>query len=246
MPTHFLLYAGCTRRPGALLGDYLGIPHGIRDDMPSERLDYLIRYGCISRVRYVPRIKTANRRDSIAGNTNKFKALQTMAEHGISVPPHSLTGEGLDFPVLARDANHMRGRDIRVLLQPRDLNYVSAGHYVQYVPKRIEWRVHVGDGRILDILEKCPNADDYDPVTCSHDGWRYRSLLESHGGLTMAIGAVAALQLDFGAVDIVLGEDDKLYVLEVNTAPGFTGETRSLRKYADMLCRLCNIEREDS
>jgi len=36
-----------------------------------------------------------------------------------------------------------------------------------------------------------------------------------------AIAAVDCCGLDFGAVDVVLGkEDEKAYVLEVNTAPG--------------------------
>lgn len=44
--------------------------------------------------------------------------------------------------------------------------------------------------------------------------------------LTQAVNAVAALGLDFGAVDLVIGRDDELaYVLEVNTAPGLEGTT---------------------
>ena len=44
----------------------------------------------------------------------------------------------------------------------------------------------------------------------------------------MGIDAVSALGLDFGAVDIIEDADGKLYVLEVNTAPGLEGQTLTL------------------
>jgi glutathione synthase/RimK-type ligase-like ATP-grasp enzyme len=55
----------------------------------------------------------------------------------------------------------------------------------------------------------------------------------------LAISAVASLQLDFGAVDIIYnGAQDKCFVLEVNTAPGLEGST--IIKYKDALLELCN------
>ena len=42
---------------------------------------------------------------------------------------------------------------------------------------------------------------------------------------------IKALKLDFGAVDIIRAKNGKLYVLEVNTAPGL--EERKLQIYAD-------------
>ena len=39
-----------------------------------------------------------------------------------------------------------------------------------------------------------------------------------------ALKAVAALELDFGAVDVVVDKEGKAYVLEVNTAPGLENQ----------------------
>jgi len=38
-----------------------------------------------------------------------------------------------------------------------------------------------------------------------------------------SVGAVKALGLDYGAVDVVLGVNGRFYVLEVNTAVGMEG-----------------------
>ncbi|MNV71557.1 Ribosomal protein S6--L-glutamate ligase [compost metagenome] len=38
-----------------------------------------------------------------------------------------------------------------------------------------------------------------------------------------AVDACEVLGLDFGAVDVALGKDGKVYVFEVNTAPGIEG-----------------------
>ena len=56
---------------------------------------------------------------------------------------------------------------------------------------------------------------------------------------TIAVNAVKALGLDFGAVDIIYNEkENQYYVLEVNTAPGLEGTT--LIKYAERFSKLWN------
>lgn len=52
----------------------------------------------------------------------------------------------------------------------------------------------------------------------------------------LAVGAVAALDLDFGAVDLIQTKMGKWYVLEVNTACGLAGTT--LKKYAEQFRNL--------
>jgi len=52
----------------------------------------------------------------------------------------------------------------------------------------------------------------------------------------VALAAVSALGLDFGAVDIIYNEhENQYYVLEVNTAPGLEGTT--VEKYAEAFAK---------
>jgi D-alanine-D-alanine ligase-like ATP-grasp enzyme len=53
----------------------------------------------------------------------------------------------------------------------------------------------------------------------------------------MACDAIINLGLDFGAVDIIYNEkNNRWVVLEVNTAPGLSGET--LNRYVEMIKEL--------
>jgi glutathione synthase/RimK-type ligase-like ATP-grasp enzyme len=109
----------------------------------------------------------------------------------------------------------------------------NAPLYVKYIPKKREYRVHVVFGQVIDIQQKrkhegFPKEDTNFQVRNHHTGWVYcRENLEYSDEIKVqAIKACEALQLEFGAVDIIWNEkQDKYYVLEVNTAPGLEGLT---------------------
>ncbi|OHE79010.1 MAG: hypothetical protein A3F67_10880 [Verrucomicrobia bacterium RIFCSPHIGHO2_12_FULL_41_10] len=128
------------------------------------------------------------------------------------------------------------GRGIVIALTPDEI--VEAPLYTKHVRHKREFRVHVFKGRVIDFTEK-KKASDGRPVTSeyvrNHDGgWafcrNYVTLPEDCA--QQAINAVKALCLDFGAVDIAYRErEDKAFVLEVNTAPGFDIESTTLKRY---------------
>lgn len=105
--------------------------------------------------------------------------------------------------------------------------------YTQYVPKKEEYRVHVFNGEPIFVQRKARRLDTPDEDV----NWQVRNhsngfIFASDGvelpqeALGEAIKAVRCLNLDFGAVDLVYNEKrNKYYVLEVNTAPGLTGNT---------------------
>lgn len=142
----------------------------------------------------------------------------------------------------------------------------AATHFMEYIEGAREFRVHVlrdprpcirnsshdevasvCNGckfRTIKISEKVGEVDitrprnhaqgnavfNYPDITS-----RERSTLRK-----AARGAVKALQLDFGAVDILFKEG-KAYVLEVNTAPRLTDETAdTLQKYVEAFMRYWN------
>lgn len=131
--------------------------------------------------------------------------------------------------------NGKGGKGITIADTPDQL--VDAPLYVKYVPKKDEYRIHVFNGKVIHQQRKARNRDVEDV------NWRIRNLAN---GFIFAIGdcnppaacndasiaAVAALGLDFGAVDVIWNEkQEKAYVLEVNTAPGLQGTT--VEKYME-------------
>jgi len=118
--------------------------------------------------------------------------------------------------------------------------------YVQYIKKQHEYRVHVFNGKVIDIQQKrkkkdVPNEEINYKIRNHHTGWVYcRENLHIPPDLEQqAIKAVQALGYLFGAVDIIWNKkQNKCYVLEVNSAPGLEGET--IVKYANAIKELAN------
>ena len=109
------------------------------------------------------------------------------------------------------------------------------------VGSRREYRVHVFNGEpILVQLKKRRNGftdleNSSDTVRNLNGGWVFAisNAAMSSAIRTAAVNAVAALGLDFGAVDIIAkgrrGNESEVYVLEINTAPGQQGDTTTER-----------------
>lgn len=121
----------------------------------------------------------------------------------------------------------------------------TAPLYVEYKKKRHEFRVHVFKGEVIDTQQKKKRNTDERPDTFNTfvrntaNGWVYcrNDIASDVFRDALAILAVRALDLDFGAVDIIYNEhENQNYVLEVNSAPGLEGTT--LQKYIDTFLTL--------
>lgn len=105
------------------------------------------------------------------------------------------------------------------------------------VGARREYRVHVVGGKVALVqLKKRRNGagtatGEADTVRNLDSGWVYAvsDARPSRIVLEAAVNAIAAIGLDFGAVDIIAkgrkGGERECWVLEVNTAPGQRGDT---------------------
>jgi glutathione synthase/RimK-type ligase-like ATP-grasp enzyme len=190
----------------------------------------------------------------VAFASNKLIALQKMQAAGVSVPPFTTDkevvrqwiheGEGRVKVVGRRLLNSAEGKGIVII--DNFLDVPDCPLYTKYIPKKKEFRVHVVDGKVIDIQQKVRKRDAPGPanfmVRNTANGFVFhRNNLECPGDLEdLAIGAVRSLGLDFGACDIIWNEyHDKCYVLEINTAPGIEGQ--SVVKYKDALSALCNM-----
>lgn len=238
---------------------------------PKSTFNTLIRWGAVD-IHGASVQRVINRRLAVQRASNKRDALLFWASEGLSVPrvvtynPHNpdlmiseLRGR---YPWLAREAYHVGGTDIVPLFQWIDLRYaIKAGHrvdhLVQYIPYRAEFRVHVGFNQVDEIQD--PSMVYIRQKLCSDptircpwirnlgSGYRYADpdTQLPEGGVELACTAVQSLGLHFGAVDLLWGEDDNLYVLEVNTAPGLDPTCSALQQYVGYFKRiLCEQEPE--
>lgn len=116
--------------------------------------------------------------------------------------------------------------------------------YSVYVKKTEEYRVHVAFGKVIHVVEKRKRAGvEAQPdeklvrtlgntwVFCENDlGCDQRN--DRTQLYAAAINAVAAVGLDFGAVDMLYSKAGEYVVCEINTKPGI-GSTSTLEAYTN-------------
>lgn len=112
--------------------------------------------------------------------------------------------------------------------------------FVEYVPKKHEFRVHIYKGRIIDIQQKKLRTTDENGMAVDRNHVNFRVRNHENGFIfarqdiqvpqdvaDQALQAFNAIpQLDFGAFDVIYNQKrNQAYVLECNTAPGLEGQT---------------------
>lgn len=183
---------------------------------------------------------------------NKLLCLSTLDVANINVPEFTTDMETAkewaeDGAVCCRTSvESSGGEDIVIVLRPEDV--VDAPLYTRYIKKKDEYRVHVFNGDVIDMQRKARRhaVEDEDV------NWQVRSYANGFcfvrenvslpdDAITMCLETIEALELDFGAIDLIYNEHrNKYYVLEVNTAPGLEGQTISsyagaIEKYVETL-----------
>lgn len=189
-----------------------------------------------------------------AGGITKFAELTALKVARIRVPDFwratSYQIEELlqNRPLLARRDNHKGGRDIRYTTSERWIrNRIRMGwnFFTKYIPSRTEYRVWVYRRRHLGTYEKVKVRNVRWKNDTTHfgrghkNGYAFQLVApvpdRVRPAIELAIRSIAALKLDFGAVDVLEGEDGRMYVLEVNTAPGVEGPRQGINKLADRI-----------
>lgn len=191
--------------------------------------DATVSYGC--RLTPGPRVLNA-----MAGGGNKYHELEILAKHGVLVPRFGLfrdvTGPVKPLPILARRFNHHGGTDIRLCGTPASVRFWAQRRdfWTQVIPNDREYRVWVYRNAHLGTYEKVKvRAGRAGFGRNYRNGYAFQLVSKDavpRDAVRLGQEAIRALGLDFGAVDIIHGEDGKYYVLEVNSAPGVQGDTR--------------------
>lgn len=177
---------------------------------------------------------------TIPWTTSKEVAQQWMEE---------VVGKGQAQVVVARQKLTGNSGEGIVLCKIDEQDLVDAPLYTKYMPKKDEYRVHVFDGKIIDVQRKARKLD----VAKEDVNWKVRNLdggfifardgvVAPNEVLIAAVESVKALGLVHGAVDIGHGRHGT-FVYEVNTACGLSGST--LVTYAKAFAEYLGIPEKD-
>ena len=141
-----------------------------------------------------------------------------------------------NFTFLGRKNNSSRGRGIVKYTRKEWLEKQSDekaanrpvhDFYVEFLDFKSEHRVHVLNGEIVCELNKVVKEDSTNFIHTSEQGSPLEFGVIEHKNVDLirkySIDAISACGLDFGAVDIFIDKDDKIYILEVNSDPGMPG-----------------------
>ena len=205
----------------------------IRANSPTfkkKQTDVIIYYGKTSHLLTGDNL-SFNKHPELA--TNKLESFRALTDAGLSTVPwteykNDITEDWKQIVARATLTGHS-GDGISIYNYGDVLPDVPL--YTKYVKKTYECRVHVFKGKVIDaqIKRKVRDVEDNNPLIRNiHTGWVYcRDGYEPDPrGNELAIQAVEALGLDFGAVDLIYNQHyNQFYILEVNTAAGLTGTT---------------------
>jgi hypothetical protein len=136
--------------------------------------------------------------------------------------------------LLARNVRHTKGKDIIVCKSLAEIRKAALKRefYVKWIPTQTEYRVWVFKKRILSVSEKVYKGEgEYTGyIRNRRFGFKFvkrDDLREAPYLGQLCVNAVKALEMDFGAVDVLAGKDGEHYVLEVNSMPAIDSVKRS-------------------
>jgi len=228
-----------TSKSGKALAAALGCKRVRPDGNFRNNHDHtIVNWGYGGKIHF-PHKDTLNPAWAVDNAANKLKSFRLFKEHGVPTPEWTTDRDtamewigGDEATVVARTV--LRGHSgAGIVVTDRVHSLPTAPLYVKYVKKQDEYRYHVFNGSVIDVQQKKKRRDvdneevDYQ-VRNASSGWVYcrDAITPPHSLGAVAIRAVEALGLDFGAVDIIWNNHrGQGYVLEVNTAPGLEGST---------------------
>jgi carbamoylphosphate synthase large subunit len=209
-------------------------------------------------------------------SSNKRRARQSFEELGVPAPKLFLKGSSIgkeDLPVVGRTSYHSKGRGFwfcKTLAEVRAAVKAGATHFLEFIPRTREYRVHTFvKARALEKEERAPEdfvsvkisekvwqgggTPDVDEPQKNHEfGWTFlgpqnRREEELDVVRNVAKQAISALGMDFGAVDVMYRIRNKRpYVLEVNSTPSLSDDNAdTCERYATRILKTLGALEED-
>lgn len=257
----YLWYSESTQDTGRKLANMLNIKyHG--KELPHRKYKYILTYGCrlpqgINK-NTIERLKRQtlpfNNIMSIESNaSNKHNTLKLLNRKKVSVPKNCkatrikrmLKEKKIKYPVIGRTKQHFSGSGFYLCLQKRDINLCikKVNHFLEFIPIKKEYRIHVFYNNPIRYSVKIPSTSCDKWIRTNSKGWKFKEMSKSKipdSIIKESIKALKCVNLNYGAIDIIQGEDNKPYVLEVNSAPSLNkkGREKYIAEFKALLDKL--------
>jgi hypothetical protein len=228
-----LLIAKSSLETGALLKEYL-----------TERGLEIVKGGDHPIISYGVPTEGLHILNRLSGR-GKIYNMERMNAYGIqTVPwfPGDKIPGGIQFPLLARKKHGYGGTDIVPVFQPDEIPWrIAAGWewFSSYVPVDKEFRVWVFRNEVLGTYSKeMKRPEEFKFIGRNfRNGFDFMKVEDNPKASKAGLDVLKALKYDFAAVDMLLGLDGNIYVLETNSAPGAiaSGAQETLGKLADRM-----------
>lgn len=222
----------------------------IRNDKITQhhQADFVFRWGCTSNLPFKTTIVNEAKAIHYVADKRQFR-LDT-AEKGLAPKTWDHFNEWnkeifdgnfdefgddlLNKSYVVRRATHHQGRYLHLCKTANELlgavrRYDGGNYYIsEYIPKVAEFRVFFVQGRVVWVANKIPadaNAVAWNVAkggtfeNVRWDDWPLRAI-------RVAREAFLLSGLDFGGVDVMVDDEGKVYVLEINSAPSQTSPYR--------------------
>jgi hypothetical protein len=223
----------------------------LRSSVPSpsrlRQIEHVINWGRRTIPEWAMGLNIVNHPDAIINSSNKLLAFNILEREGVNIVPytdwHSKAVEWIESGkrVMCRTLlSAHSGEGIVFSTSIEEL--VPSPLYTLYIPKKLEFRVHVIHGEVVALQQKkklTPQELEARGITEPSkyirnlaNGYIFSTSIDEEirditsSAKEEALKAINALGLHFGAVDIIISsKTNEAMVLEVNTAPGLKGST---------------------
>lgn len=244
-----ILYSNKSSKTGKeLLKRFKSVsPRGFRKRTDKRfNADLVLRWGSTEEF---PRLRSRvelNTLEATRNASNKKVMMQKLVEAGISTPDvlfledHYRLGIFTDQFTNEEGKFYVRGANQEV----RYTDSVTRGDLYVSRPipnKRREYRVHVFDGKVVEIYEKVPQEENvtlFKAHNCKFERRNIENCKLNAADQQMCVDAVNALGLTFAGVDMCRDKDQNTFVLEVNSSPALN--TLNVERYFDRIMEYYN------
>jgi glutathione synthase/RimK-type ligase-like ATP-grasp enzyme len=204
--------------------------------VPMENCSTVFRWGCTSTIPVNHEIKVINSARAIHRVNNKrdFR-MQLQEKYPVIVPKtwFDIGDENITYPCIVRPWTHSRGRYLYVCYNELDLlcalGEIDENFYIsELINKKNEYRVFMVQGKVIAVAQKTPGNPEDIAWNVARGGrfdnvrWRDWPI----NVLEVARLAFEESKLHFGGVDVMVDQDDRPYVIEINSAPSLTSPYR--------------------